>query len=317
MYNDIRNPMAQTRCRRWIQSWQARALQIFLASLLLGAGFWYVATGSHASAASSSSSWWHPGTTALPWQWELNHELVLSNANDAGTNSKTYTGSAALHPTVYDVDGFDNSASDVASIHAPGAHAICYIEVGALENYRPDASSFPQSVIGKVMPNYSDENYLDINSSTVLSLIEARILMCHTKGFDAIEPDIDDSYTDDTGFSISETNEVQYLSTLSNYAHSLGMAWGLKNGGDGGTPSQFLADMQPSIDFAVVEEPYFLNTISYFYPALFNAGKALFVAEYTSDTADAGSFCPQALVDHTNAALFDVDLDGQTRVACQ
>lgn len=309
---DTRHPIAHSQYQQWIQSWRARALQIFLVCIILGGGFWYVAVSRTAT-----PSWWQPGTHELPWQWELNHELMLSSADDAGTKSRTFTGAAAIHPTVYDIDGFNNSASDVARIHASGAKAICYVEVGATENYRPDFSSFPQSVLGKEVQRYPDERYLNIHIPAVLDLIKARILMCHTKGFDAVEPDIDDSYIADTGFSISETNEVQYLSKLSDYTHSLGMAWGLKNGGDGGTPSQFIADMLSHIDFAVIEEPYFLHTISSFSPTLSTAGKALFVAEYTNDTSDAASFCPQALADHANAALFDVDLDGQTRVACQ
>jgi len=150
----------------------------------------------------------------------------------------------------------------------------------------------------------------------VLTVIEARIAMCAQKGFDGIEPDIDDSYTDDTGFTISESSNVAYLVTLSTYAHSLGLAWGLKNGGDGGMPTQFVSDMLAHVDFAVVEEPFFLGTIGYFKPALYNAGKAMFVAEYTNDTSSASSFCPQALTDHTNAALFDVALDAKVRTPC-
>jgi hypothetical protein len=37
-------------------------------------------------------------------------------------------------------------------------------------------------------------------------------------------------------FTISESDEIAYLTKLSDYAHSLGLAWGLKNGGDGGAP---------------------------------------------------------------------------------
>jgi hypothetical protein len=78
-----------------------------------------------------------------------------------------------------------------------------------------------------------------------------------------------------------------------------------------------VTDVLPLADFAVVEEPYFLKTSPYFVPAFYNAGKALFVAEYTNDTATANSFCPQALADHTNAALFNVALDASTRTPCQ
>lgn len=269
------------------------------------------------SAPQATPSWWRPGTGVLPWQWILSHPLNTENAQDMGINSRTYQGSSAAKPVVYDIDGFNNTASVVASIHARGAHAICYVEVGALENYRPDASAFPIATRGNSIPDYPDERYLDITNETVVSLIKARIAMCRDKGFDAIEPDIDDSYGMNTGFSISLPNEVQYLTNLANYAHSLGMAWGLKNGADAGDPQSFIAAMLPSIDFTVIEEPFYLNTIGNFYPLLYNTNKAAFVAEYTNDTADAASFCTKATSDHVNAALFSVDLDASIRVGCQ
>ncbi len=266
----------------------------------------------------AAPSWWHPGTGSLPWQWELDHAMVTTDATDMGTGDLTYSGGAGKDPIVYDVDGFDNGAAEVAALHQLGKKVICYIEVGAAENYRPDYAQFPPGALGKSVPGYPSENYLDVNDAAVVTIVEARVAMCTQKGFDGVEPDIDDSYTDDTGFaSITEASNVAYLEKLSAYAHSLGLAWGLKNGGDGGTPAQFVADMLSSIDFAVVEEPFYLQTIGFFSPALYQAGKATFVAEYTNDTSSATSFCSAALADHANAALFDVALDGATRTPCE
>ena len=261
--------------------------------------------------------WWTPDTEDLPWQWEIDHEIVTSSAADMGTGDTTYSGAAALAPVVYDIDGFDNTAADVSALHGLGKKVICYIEVGAAENYRSDYGQFQAADLGTVEQGYADEKYININSPAVLAIIEARIMMCAKKGFDGIEPDIDDSYTDSTGFTITEANEVAYLTTLSDYAHALGVAWGLKNGGDGGDPKTFVPDMIPHVDFAVVEEPFYLDTIGYFHPILYDAGKAMFVAEYTNDTSSSSSFCPAAVADHVNAALFDVDLDGMVRDPCQ
>jgi hypothetical protein len=265
----------------------------------------------------ATASWWRPGTGALPWQWELSHEIDVNSASDLGTGGTTYNGASAAAPVVYDIDGFDNTASDVAALHALGKKVICYIEVGALEAARSDAAKFPAAAQGNTVPNYPDEKYLDIKNSTVVDNIKARIDMCKQKGFDGIEPDIDDSYTDSTGFTISESDNVAYLTTLSSYARSLGLAWGLKNGGDGGAPAQFIPDVLPLVDFAVVEEPFFLKTIGLFEPMFDSAGKPLFVAEYTNDTSSAGAFCPQALAAHVNAALFSVNLDASLRTPCQ
>ena len=51
---------------------------------------------------------------------------------------------------VYDIDGEGATAADVAAIHAAGAIAVCYVDVGTLETGRPDYSSFPTSVVGAV-----------------------------------------------------------------------------------------------------------------------------------------------------------------------
>ena len=276
---------------------------------------------SHASDAGGGDAggggWWRPGTGVLPWQWELDHEIATSSASDMGTGDTTPSGAAALPPSVYDIDGFDNTAADVAALHTLGKRVIAYIEVGAAESYRPDYAQFPAADLGQAVSGYPGEKYLNIDDPAVATVIRARIAMCAQKGFDAIEPDIDDSYTDTTGFTITESDEIAYLTKLSDYAHSLGLAWGLKNGGDGGDPATFVPGVLPHVDFAVVEEPYFLKTIADFEPLFDQAGKAMFVAEYTNDTTSASSFCPQALSDHVNAALFDVALDGKVRDPCQ
>ena len=270
-----------------------------------------------APAGDAPAGWWEPGTAVLPWQWELDHEIVTTSATDMGTGDTTASGSPATAPAVYDIDGFDNTAADVAALHALGKKVICYVEVGAAESYRPDYAQFPASALGSAVSGYPKEKYLDIRDAVVVSVIEARIAMCAQKGFDGIEPDIDDSYADTTGFPITQSDDVAYLTKLSTYAHSHGVAWGLKNGGDGGDPATFIPAVVPIIDFAVVEEPFYLKTIGSFEPALYGAGKAVFVAEYTNDTTSASTFCPQALADHANAALFDVGLDAKVRAPCQ
>lgn len=267
--------------------------------------------------AASGPGWWRPGTSSLPWQWEIAHEIQTTSAADMGTGGTTYSGAPAAAPVVYDIDGFGNSAADVAALHALGKKVICYVEVGGAESYRPDYSKFPAAALGKGVPSYPSEKYLDIRDATVLAVMKERIDMCAAKSFDAVEPDLDDTYGFDTGFPLSIGDEISYLTKLSDYAHSKGMAWGLKNGGDGGDPAAFISGMLPHVEFAVVEEPYFLKTIDHFEPAFSAASKALFVAEYTNDTSSASTFCPAAIAKHTNAALFNVALDASARTPCE
>ncbi len=255
----------------------------------------------------TGQTWWVP-PAALSWQWELDHPLDLSSASDMGTGVSTYLGTPAPDPTVYDIDGFDNSAATVSALHARGDHVICYIEVGAAENYRSDYSQFPPSDLGDAVSGYPSERYLDIEDGTVVRIIEARIAMCAAKGFDAIEPDIDDSYTDSTGFTISEAQNLQYDATLAAYAHSLGLAWGLKNGDD---PS-FAAAMEPTADFVLDEQCHQYDTCSSFDPFA-SAGKAVLEVEYSESPS---LFCPAANAADEDALKMDVALSGG-RLPCR
>jgi hypothetical protein len=245
---------------------------------------------------------------ALSWQWELDHPLDLSSPTDMGTGVSTYLGTPAPDPTVYDIDGFDNSATTVNALHGLGDHVICYIEVGAAESYRPDYSGFPSADLGTVVSGYPSERYLNIGDPAVVKVIEARIAMCASKGFDAIEPDIDDSYTDSTGFSLSEAQNVLYDTTLAAYAHGLGLSWALKNGDD---PS-FAASMQPAADFVLDEQCHQYGTCSSFAPFV-AAGKAVLEVEYS---LPASQFCPAADAGNEDALKMDVSLSGG-RLPCR
>jgi hypothetical protein len=43
-----------------------------------------------------------------------------------------------VNASVYDID-WQDTAAQVATLHALGRHVICYVDVGSWENYRPDA----------------------------------------------------------------------------------------------------------------------------------------------------------------------------------
>ena len=86
-------------------------------------------------------SWWKPTAAYLPWQWEIDHPLNTSSASDMGTGITAWNGDTAPgdNPVVYDIDGILNPASTVATLHADGFHAVCYIEVGTAGNYYTSA----------------------------------------------------------------------------------------------------------------------------------------------------------------------------------
>jgi hypothetical protein len=279
-----------------------------------------------------SPTWWRPtdsGPNNGPeFQWELDHALNIHSASDMGTGVANAVGKKAPNPTLYDIDGIDNSAATVAALHAMHDKVICYIEVGAAGNYysasaeRLKVTYYAQLAaakdLGKGVPGYP-ERYLNINAPTTLSIIKAMIRQqCAAKHFDAVEPDIDDSYTDDTGFRITESQNEEYDKTLGGYAHSLGLAWGQKNGDQ---DPAFSAALEPTTDFLLDEECNYYQTCGIVAPPYLKAKKLVLDAEYTNDwgsdtAADLRKFCAADKTLHLDGTLFTAALAGQ-RNPCQ
>jgi hypothetical protein len=209
---------------------------------------------------------WHP-TGQMQWQWVLQTPVDTS-----------------VKVPVFDIDGFDNNASVVTTLHANGARVICYISAGSYENWRPDASSFPSSVLGS-SNGWPGEQWLDIRQISILGpIMLARMQMCASKGFDAIEPDNVDGYSNQTGFPLTAKDQLQYNIWLATTAHSLGLSIGLKNDTD------HASSLQPYFDWMLDEQCFQYSECSSLTPFI-SAGKTVFETEYQGTPS---SICPQA-----------------------
>jgi len=225
----------------------------------------------------------------MSWQWQLTTPVDQS-----------------LNVAMYDIDLFDNSASVVSALHAAGRKVICYMEVGAWENYRPDAASFPTSILGSVMGGYPNERYVDIRSPLLRPIIEARLDLCKAKGFDGIEPDIDDSYTENTGFPLTRQDQITFNTWLAGAAHARGLAIMLKNGPGIATELASVFDM-------ALSEQCFQYSECGVYSAFINLGKPVFNVEYSLATS---AFCSQANAMNFNSLRKNTSLNAY-RVACR
>ena len=213
---------------------------------------------------------WHPkpGTS---WQWQLSSQPGKPINVDA-----------------YDVDGFDTPRRTVKRIHGSGSKAICYVNVGAWENWRPDKEKFPKSVLGRNYSGWAGEKWLDIRRIDKLApIMRARFDICRQKGFDAIEPDNMDSYTNNTGFPIKAKHQLRYNKWLAKEAHKRGLAIALKN-----DPAQ-ARGLQPYFDFAITEDCFDQGWCYKMWPFI-SSGKAVLAAEYTDTGIKRGEFCTRA-----------------------
>lgn len=285
------------------------------------------AYGVHEEPALPADAWWHPsdvGSNKGPeFQWELAHSLSTSSALEMGNGVLNAAGIVAPRVGLYDVDGIDNSASVVTALHRRGSKVICYIEVGSAGNYYSAADEGEAVTyyarlkaagdLGRAMQGYP-EKYLNIRAASTVSIIESMIRQqCAAKGFDAVEPDIDDSYTNSTGFPITEAQNEAYDRTLGAYAHQFGLAWGQKNGDN---DPAFSAALEPTSDFLLTEECNYYQTCGIVAPPYVRAGKLVLNAEYTDDWgsdvhADLADFCPADISAGIDGTLFTSALAGQ------
>ena len=61
----------------------------------------------------------------------------------------SYTGNVAAQ--VVDVDPEDVTSDQIRELRARGVYPVCYVNVGAWEDWRADADLFPKEVIGKAI----------------------------------------------------------------------------------------------------------------------------------------------------------------------
>jgi hypothetical protein len=211
-----------------------------------------------------AATWWRPHT-GVSWQWQLSGRVDTS-----------------VRAHVFDVD-YQVSRRVVRALHAKDRKVICYLSAGSVESWRPDADAFPASVTGQPLDDWPGERWLDIRARSVLEpIMAARMDACRRKGFDGVEPDNVDGWSNDTGFRLTAADQLAYNRMLARMAHARGLAVGLKN------DVEQVRSLQPAFDFAVNEQCVQYHECTAYRPFL-RAGKPVFHAEYGLTTRQ---FCP-------------------------
>jgi len=217
------------------------------------------------------------------WQWQLSTLPAMGSL---------------LNVQMYDVDGFNIDAALINAMHNANIHAVCYLSVGTYEDWRSDASTFPASV-KRLANGWPGEQWLDIRQISALGpIMKARFQMCKDKGFDAVEPDNVDGYTNLTGFPLTASDQLAYNRWIATTAHSIGMSVALKNDLDQVT------ELVPDFDFALDEQCFEFSECDKLTPFI-SANKAVFEVEYSLPTS---MFCPTANSMNFNALKKDLEL---------
>jgi hypothetical protein len=238
---------------------------------------------------------WQPGLRTR-WQYQLQgkRRYRATGGINTGITTVPFTGGPPVGPDAFDIDLYvdseisgDDDTVDTAAvdaIHQAGGRAVCYVDAGTWERWRPDADSFPDSVKGK-KNGWPGERWLDIRRADVLlPLMEARVALCAQGGFDAVEFDNVDGAFNKTGFPLKPDDQLAYNAALANIAHAHALSVGLKNDVDAGQVEALL----PYFDFSVDEQCFQYRECSVL-QVFVEAGKPVFNVEYHGSPSD---FCP-------------------------
>jgi len=193
-----------------------------------------------------------------------NIQFVLTGVPDVTDDDEYITPNAGI----YEVDMFWIDKSTIKNMQRLGQKVICYFSAATAENWRDDYKQFQSKDLGKELPDWPGERYLDIRRPHVYEIISKRVQLAKDKGCDAIEPDnvgklVGDNlsysarwlteidvYSNENGFTpaIEPKDTVAYLHKISTLSRSLGMSVGIKN------CIEILGDIFPDVDFAISEE---------------------------------------------------------------
>ena len=233
----------------------ARPLRAMIGCLVVFAGLSAATAAAAPEIASDGPAHWTP-PAQLTWYWQLQGKV--SNSQPVAA---------------YDIDGFETAAAQVSALHSLGKHVICYIDVGTAENFRPDYSSFPASVLGKGN-GWPGEKWIDIRQLGVVEpIMTRRFELCREKGFDAVEPDNIEGFENTSGFPLTAAEQLTYDEWVAEEVHSLGMAVLQKN-----DPTQ-TPELEGYFDGALTEQCNQYKECEAFAPYV-AAGKPVLNAEY-------------------------------------
>lgn len=226
--------------------------------------------------------------TGLTWDWQLSEPFNLS-----------------VPVQVLDLDPDSLGRGDIAALRARGVLTICYVSVGTIEDWRGDVAAFPASVLGRGYAEWPGETFLDIRQTDILlPLMQARFADCAAKGYDAVEPDNMDVYTNASGFDISAAQTVAYIAALADIAHGMGLAIGQKN------VPELTPALEPHLDFVITEgcmADGWCDQVA----AYAQNGKAIFTAEYQVAPADQPGLCATAQAAGMSLIFKEYDLDAR------
>lgn len=201
---------------------------------------------------------------------------------------------------VYDIDLYETPKQSITNLKAQGRIVICYFSAGTWEDWRPDAKSFPKAAIGKPLPEWLGEYWLDYRRADVRKLLAKRLDLARSKGCDGVDPDNMDGYSNDNGLKLTRAQQIDFNRWLAAEAHRRNLSVGLKNA------VELLPQLAAHFDFAVNESCYQYEECGGYVP-MRRQGKPIFIADYRGYNT---KLCSRAKTSGFRLQFFNLDLNG-------
>lgn len=118
-------------------------------------------------------------------------------------------------------------------------------------------------MLGRRLAGFPDERWLDIRRIDLLApILGARFDSCARKGFDGVEPDNVDAYSNRSGFPLTAADQLRFNRWVAREVHARDMAVGLKN------ETAQVGALVGDFDFAVVEQCFEFSECRRYYKRL-------------------------------------------------
>ncbi|KAH6847541.1 glycoside hydrolase superfamily [Chaetomium sp. MPI-CAGE-AT-0009] len=222
----------------------------------------------------------------------------------------TINTTAPIQPTdavVWDLDLYHVARTpkivEYLRTNDPNAILICYFNAGLAQTSDCDyATKWENSgLLGNIYdpdePQFSDERWVNIKNQTARDWMKDRITLARDVGCDGVDPDNIDGYLNDegsdngTGWNLSQSDYVSFVTELATHAHSLEtlrghtLLIGQKNA------PELVEPLGGALDFAVLEDCKTLNdeedyTFCEDFQTYIAEGKPVFSIEYPSTLGD-------------------------------
>jgi hypothetical protein len=128
----------------------------------------------------------------LEWIPKVNDtwQIILLNPLDLAEDATTVTPNVS----VFDIDLFTTTSSQISTLHRLGKKVICYFSAGSYEPGRPDSGKFKEDDMGKELDGWPGERWLKLGNANVRTIMEGRVTLAREKGCDGVDPDNVDGY---------------------------------------------------------------------------------------------------------------------------